>query len=106
MTTLTPFQKAAYLLGCLNRRYNCRDEQSYAVEDGKVIHTTWETSGHNGDPYGEKSREVTKLVAQWERELARQIMAQEDRESEAAEMAARERREKQREVAIRENLYP
>jgi len=41
-------------------QYDCRSESLHRFdEDGRVWHDTWDTSHHNGDPYNEKSTELS-----------------------------------------------
>ncbi len=47
--------------------YNCRDERYVSLfPDGRVAVTTWHTSGHNGDPYGEETRQLDPVAAKHE----------------------------------------
>lgn len=45
-------------------RYDCREGRLLSMDwDGNVKLTTWEISGHNGDPYGEETRLIKDPVA-------------------------------------------
>lgn len=47
--------------------YDCRDERCISIDwDGNVKLTTWQTSGHNGDPYGEETKTLDPAHAKQE----------------------------------------
>jgi hypothetical protein len=74
------------------RSYNCRDERYVSLfPDGRVALTTWQTSHHNGDPYGEETKFLDPVLAHKELEHTRNwleakaVDCERDRQAKAAE---------------------
>lgn len=81
--------------------YDCREERSFSFNPltGEARLSTWQTSGHNGDPYGEETRNLgheetmAELHASYnrleQRALQHEVKLLKEREAKSFENAAR-----------------